>query len=905
MSRSLLQEDILTGQPEPRAAGASSGGERPTDGPSASTAWAKTDSDGASGLSLTDHSVDVAAVAEALLSIEVVGRRLSGLAGRPLNETDVERLSFLAGLHDVGKATHAFQTRIRGGPRASHTGPVWRVFGSESGWSEVRGMLWKTLGRDRWRQWFANSRGEKSHWDAVLAHHGSLPMGAGTAHRGQWEPAPNGYDPLGAVAEVREMLASMFSGAFDAEAEPLPAGERFLHAWAGWVALADWLGSDRTVFGFEEDGAPTGSRRIRWSKEQAAGLVRRRFFDIGSARAAARALDADFPTLFPDHASPRPAQGALLGEARPAGGRIVALEAETGSGKTEAALIHFFRLFRAGEVDGLYFALPTRAAAKQIHARVRDALRRWLGDEAPPVVLAVPGYLRVDDYEGQRLPDSYGVLWGDSERDRDRGWAAENTKRYLAGAVSVGTIDQVLLGGLRVRHAQLRSGPMLRLLLCVDEVHASDAYMTTLLRNVLDQHLESGGHALLMSATLGAAARTRLLSPGQRTEPGSLPDQAHAEAAPYPAIWTGASGAPLCLEPRGESKEIRVCLRDADEALASVLEEIKRATDRGAAVLFIRNRVRDCREAARRLEKLGAPLLRCRDVAAPHHGRFAPEDRRLLDEALEDAFGADRRGVVAVTTQTAEQSLDICADLLVTDLAPGDVLLQRFGRLHRHSHTRPPGFEMPRAVVLAPSLTRLAKTAETRLGGAFVRGAPLGLGTVYGGLVGVLATHDWLGRRRRVLVPEDNRSLVEAATHPTALREYADRLGLPWRTHHDAWEAVGLAEAGVAKMARLDWNRPLTENQPDPERQAATRLGLLDRRLEFGTPLAGPFGVPVRVLDIPGWWAPSPEEGPEVLAPSDIEHRSCAFGFRLGAQSFHYDRFGLTRSPSAAEAARR
>ena len=902
MSRSLLQEDILTGQPEPRAAGASSGGERPTDGPSAYTAWAKTDSDGALGLSLTDHSVDVAAVAEALLSIEVVGRRLSGLAGRPLNETDVERLSFLAGLHDVGKATHAFQIRIRNGPRASHTGPVWRVLGSESGWSEVRGMLWKALGRDRWSQWFANSRGEKSHWDAVLAHHGSLPVGAGTAHCGQWEPARNGYDPLGAVAEVREMLASMFGGAFDAEAEPLPAGERFLHAWAGWVALADWLGSDRTVFGFEEDGAPTGSRRIRWSKEQAAGLVRRRFFDIGPARAAARALEADFPTLFPDHASPRPAQGALLREARPARGRIVALEAETGSGKTEAALIHFFRLFRAGEVDGLYFALPTRAAAKQIHARVRDALRRWLGDEAPPVVLAVPGYLRVDDYEGQRLPDSYGVLWGDCERDRDRGWAAENTKRYLAGAVAVGTIDQVLLGGLRVRHAQLRSGPMLRLLLCVDEVHASDAYMTTLLRNVLDQHLESGGHALLMSATLGAAARTRLLSPGQRTEP---PDRADATAEPYPAIWTGAGGGPLRLESGGNSKEILVNLKDADEAYASILDEIRRATDGGAAVLFIRNRVRDCREAARRLEELGAPLMRCEGVAAPHHGRFAPEDRRLLDDALEDAFGADRCPVVAVTTQTAEQSLDICADLLVTDLAPGDVLLQRFGRLHRHPHPRPPGFEIPRAIVLAPSLARVAKTAESGLGGAFVRGGPLGLGTVYDGLVGVLATHDWLNRRGRARIPEDNRSLVEAATHPIALREYADRLGPPWSTHHAEWEAVGLAQAGVAKTACLDWNRPLTENQPDLDRQAATRLGLLDRRLEFGTPLAGPFGVPVRVLDIPGWCAPSPEEGAEVLAPSEIQHGSRAFGFRLGAQSFRYDRFGLTRAPSAAEAAGR
>ena len=85
----------------------------------------------------------------------------------------------------------------------------------------------------------------------------------------------------------------------------------------------------------------------------------------------------------------------------------------------------------------------------------------------------------------------------------------------------VGTIDQVLMSGLRVRHAPFRSGPMLRLLLCVDEGHASDAYTTTLLRNLLNQHSAAGGHALLMSATLGSRARIRLLSDRveQRDEP--------------------------------------------------------------------------------------------------------------------------------------------------------------------------------------------------------------------------------------------------------------------------------------------------------------------------------------------------------------------------------------------------
>ena len=728
----------------------------------------------------------------------------------------------------------------------------------------------------------------------VLAHHGSLPAEALQPRKSDWSTdRGTGYDPLAAVSEVIEVLVGMFPQAFTDERATLPMHPRFLHALAGLVTLADWLGSDEKRFRFPSNDAPTGALRIRWARETADDLLRERRLDPAHDRERASELSVEFGALFPGMEHVRPAQRKIIESPLPCPGQIVALEAETGSGKTEAALIHFLRLFREGEVDGMYFALPTRAAAAQIHKRISEAVKRWFGPDGPPVGLAVPGYLRVDDEQGEPLADGWGVLWGD-ERTKDRGWAVENAKRYLSGSIMVGTIDQVLLGGLRIRHAQLRSSSMLRLLLVVDEVHASDTYMTTLLRNILNQHTSGGGHALLMSATLGASARERLLRPACRVEPGEIPDVGVATSVGYPSIQR--SGEPLRpLASDGRSKEVSVELLDYESEEARLFQRLREAAALGAVVLFIRNRVDDARRTVRHLEDLGVSLFRCRDVVAPHHSRFASEDRRLLDKALEEALGKEKRsGVVAVTTQTAEQSLDICADWLVTDIVPGDVLLQRIGRLHRHAlNPRPPGYEEPRVNVLAPSRERMDDLL--RPDGQLRQGkTPLGLGRVYENLVGVLATREWLAKHRRIHVPRDNRALVEEVTNHSGLRRFAGSLGGGWPQYlENLLAGKRAAEGTAATSVMIDWQESVADNQMIPHLTVATRLGVKDRRLELPKPITGPFGRPVRVLNIPEWMTKDIGEDAEA---EEVTASDSTIRFRLGGVWFHYDRLGLTRT---------
>ena len=155
-------------------------------------------------------------------------------------------------------------------------------------------------------------------------------------------------------------------------------------------------------------------------------------------------------------------QRAVLEEA-PLDQPLLILESETGSGKTEAALLRFAALWKAGLVDGLYFALPTRAAAVQLHSRVNDALRK-LFPEPPGVetVLALPGYIKAGEVKGHRK-SQFEVYWDDSDdeaRNQAR-WSAESARQFLTSVAAVGTVDQALLGALKVKWAHFRgeSGP--------------------------------------------------------------------------------------------------------------------------------------------------------------------------------------------------------------------------------------------------------------------------------------------------------------------------------------------------------------------------------------------------------------------------------------------------------------
>ncbi len=836
---------------------------------------------------LTDHCADVGAVAEALLELPLWRQRFSRLAGQDLAATNRARLAAIATLHDLGKFNLGFQAKGRPdlGSTAGHVEEALAALFNSDLLSFV-GEL------DTWGE------GATGLVVSAICHHGkphNIDAACGKWQRAWWS-ARAGLDPVAACRQLLESCRRWFPRAFE-DAEDLPAGAAFEHAFAGLVMLSDWIASDTEFFPFTAE-AGCADDRIRFARVRAREALSAMSIDVPATRRKDPENRSPFSRVTPPGLVARPAQAEICRLPRDTDGSITVLESETGSGKTEAVLARFVDLFEEGLVDGLYFALPTRSAASQMHRRVLEAAQRAFL-QPPPVVLAVPGYLRVDDAEGQRLPH-FEVLWPDRDRFRYRAWAAENPKRYLVGCIVVGTIDQVLLSSLMVGHAHLRASALLRHLLVVDEVHASDAYMTRILQDVLGRHFSAGGHSLLVSATLGAETRSRLVSPREMPVPISLGE---AVATPYPLVThRSADIQALAVATEADERVVNVKTEPWLEQPEAVVERALSAAIAGAKALVLRNTVKDCiatqlaLERAARQQGRGDLLFRCAGVPAPHHARFSQADRLALDAALETRLGKVREesGCVVVATQTVQQSLDIDADILLTDLCPADILLQRLGRLHRHRRHRPPGFEVARAIMLVPGdrdlgvLIRDDGTARSHHG----------LGSVYPDLRQLEATWRLLDDYAEWRIPGMNRLLVEHSLHSAALEAVVQAGGDRWNAH--AVQMIG-SERGLARQAELNlvpWSRPYSETSFPADQRIATRLGEGDRLVRFDPSVPGPFEASFSELVLREWWT---RGVPPDLDTATVVSAGSGVLFRLGGAAFRYDRLGLRPEASALE----
>ena len=854
---------------------------------------------------LEHHLADVGACFESLMKIPTIRKRLATTGGLPdLHESLVARLSLLAAFHDVGKVNVGFQTLVwrnedlcgrRKPGRAGHVADVVPVLTDED--RETADWFFSALGWwDHAISSWDNREGETvcALFIAALSHHGRpLKLDGGRSKYPQIWRDFGSLHPQEYVARLGKLARTWFPAAFASDVPSLPSAAAFQHMFLGLCNWADWIGSDECRFPFVDQ---PHDNYILTARKRASEAIEAIGLNLSDQRSSFGGVP-DFPTLFELDGIPNAIQNAALNI--PLDKQLVIIESETGSGKTEAALLRFAKLYEAGKVDGIYFALPTRSAAVQMHQRVRRFTAKLFPQATPPSILAVSGYQSGADSEPVSMYE-YDQRAAGVHPDPVP-WASERAKRYLAAQIAVGTVDQAMMGALQVKNAHMRAACLSRNLLVVDEVHASDTYMRRIIKALLDAHLGVGGHALLMSATLGSAARQEWLSSG-RLNPDDLIPLDKAIKSPYPAVSTVGAGP----SPAGENdrkKRVSITANPVMHDFFSTASLALSAARKGAKVLVVRNTVDYAIKTQSALEELASGhdrgfLFSVKATPTLHHGRFAAPDRRMLDGRVEELLGRPREsgGCVVIGTQTLEQSLDIDADLLITDLCPVDVLLQRIGRLHRHAeNARPDCYENPTCIVLLPDdgdLSPLLKRGSDRNG--------LGPhGCVYEDLRILEATRRLISKHEVWDIPKMNRELVEKATHPEALESIVKEMGEEWRVHANDLEGGEIAEGLTAATAIIKRDKDfLVDNHAvqfgADEVRIRTRLG--DDRIDvcLEPQPASPFhkSLTIEKLPISVRWLDSGEVADSV---SPRQREEGGFAFSVGSRSFRYDRLGLRR----------
>jgi len=653
--------------------------------------WGKAAKDGYDYHLLPYHCLDVAAVGWILLNPKKsLGLRMAAQLGVEADWIH-NFFVFCLALHDLGKFSRAFQglktelsldlvkanSRMRYSERHDSLGFwLWR--------QNLSAQLKKTLFDSG--GWF----NKITPWlEIVTGHHGIPPKKSG-------KRISNFFKQEDEEAAFRFALEAY--NLFLTDFNHAPLLDKGLKkklktvSWqlAGITVLADWLGSNQDYF------------KYRSEPEALAGYWHKHA--LPSAAKAIQAMPVKPQTsqfkgiarLFPFIKKPTPLQDYAENKPLSDSPQLFILEDVTGAGKTEAALTLTHRLLNAGLAEGLYVALPTMATANAMYQRLGEVYRQFYQDSDQPSLILAHGARNLSDAfrksvilsENQAADQNYedGRKVQDHELSATaycNAWLADNRKKALLADVGVGTLDQALLAVLPARHQSLRLLGLARKVLLVDEVHAYDSYMQRLLDALLEMHARQGGSVILLSATLPQTMREKLAAAFHRGLGLATPELC-SDAYPLATHSPAASENEKHIETREEVKRT-VTVEHLNEEEA-VIRQIQESVSQGQCVCWIRNTVKAARESYRNLAQFE---WMNKDHLHLFHSRFTMIDRQRIETDTLKRFGKKskhemRKGQVLVATQVVEQSLDLDFDVLITDLAPIDLIIQRAGRLQRH-----------------------------------------------------------------------------------------------------------------------------------------------------------------------------------------------------------------------------
>ena len=713
----------------------------------AQSLWAKSGND-TDFLTLPQHMVDSACAASFLFNswlASSVKRFLSGALG--VDERGVEVLyTWLAGCHDIGKAVRTFQRMLLESDKrhlvyaVADAGLDIDLSVDEMNFDKLPHGVVSGEILSLWLCERGVPQPKANALAAVVnAHHG-IANKPSPRVRELMEDYPEPWrvvqcellDAMTELCDADDALAEVCRGR--------KLHQAVVEILTGLVVMADWVASNENAFTLHVSG--TQLERV----EAAAASI-----DVTPPWEPDMGewgdIDKRFQHSFgwPEEYHARPVQRAVVEAVQNIDGpTLVVIEAETGVGKTEAGLAAAEILAARSGAQGVFFAAPTMATANGLLERTMEWAAHNTADSVRSMYLAHSKNALSEPYRQLKF-SSIGSDSVDGGRVIASQWMSGRRLGLLSNFV-VGTVDQVLMMALQQRFHMLRHVGLAGKVVIFDEVHAFDAYTSDYLRRTIEWLGYYGASVILMSATLPPDKRRSLV---QAYSQAPWPEE---EPTGYPLLTLATKDEVQFRSVPASPTNLEARIDFLDDTVEHLVSSVRQDLDQGGCALIICNTIARAQEAFRALEEVYS------DEVQLHHAGFVAWERVAKEDALRDELGPDsHRGggrpwrKIVVATQVAEQSLDIDADVLITDIAPMDLIIQRIGRLHRHARPetdRPDHLRQPR--VLIRGIVHREPVPEFDSGAEYIYGAAL--------LLSTLANLPSVFRR-----PDDIEGLVRAA----------------------------------------------------------------------------------------------------------------------------------------------
>lgn len=315
----------------------------------------------------------------------------------------------------------------------------------------------------------------------------------------------------------------------------------------------------------------------------------------------------------------------------------------TGEGKTEAALLWAINNLK-NKYTRIIYTMPTQVTSNAMYKR----LKTYFGADNVGIVHGSASIVLFDEYNG----------------DEEKIWKERVISRTFSKPITVATLDSFILSFFNVHKWPFAQLNLENCLLIIDEIHSYDWQMLGALKRTLSELKARNCKTVIMSATFPEILEKELMGDIQYNHITQI-----ELFKPRPSI--------LKLENSNVSKKI-------DEILDYFYENKK--------ILIVVNTVEKSKELYKLLKNTGkfktfkdhgknANLLL-------YHAQFIKKDRKSKENEIEDKDDWKNKGLVLIATQIVEISLDINFQILFTELAPVDSLVQRMGRINRRKDSQ-------------------------------------------------------------------------------------------------------------------------------------------------------------------------------------------------------------------------